>query len=443
MRDQDRALSLAEAVLKAAAAADQAQVTVAISDASYARFAGNYVIQNLDAVSTQITLTYYVGKKSASISTDDASPASIERVVAEARDIAHRVPPGSGFVSLPKAAAIAHPVHGYFDATAGATPDDRIEQLLPVFARLKAAQLSSSGFLTTQTNTSAVANSHGVRAAFTGTMSGLQLKAVAAKTSGFATFYSPDFSRMDGAGVSERAADKATLSLEPATFAPGNYTVLLEPSAFAAALKALTQGMGADNVLEDKDSWMVGRIGKRVFSPHFTLRDDWSHPLFASPPFNVNDGTPTKKVTLIDRGVAEHYVTSNYSANKYHVPATVHANFPGNAVVEPGPRSRAALIASIERGVLITRTWYERVVDPRQAAITGITRDGVYLIENGKLTKTLKNFRYFVAMTNVLEDVEFSDTQVLTEPDSDTNVSSVLPAAKIANYHLAAQTSFA
>ncbi len=443
MRDQDRALSLAETVLKAAAAADQAQVTVAISDASYARFARNYVIQNLDAVSTQITLTYYVGKKSASISTDDASPASIRRVVAEARDIAHRVPPDSGFVSLPKAAPVAHPGHGYFDATAGATPDDRVEQLLPVFARLKSAQLSSSGFMTTQTNTSAVANSLGVRAAYTGTMSGLQLKAIAPKTSGFATFYSPDFARMDAAGVSERAAAKASFSLEPATFAPGNYTVLLEPSAFAAALKALTEGMGADNVLEDKDSWMVGRIGKRVFSPHFTLRDDWSHPLFANPPFNVNDGAATKKVTLIDRGVAEHYVTSTYSANKYHVPGTGHANFPNSCIVEPGPRSREALIASIERGILITRTWYERVVDPRRASITGITRDGVYLIENGKLTKTLKNFRYFVSMVDVLKDVEFSDTQELTEPDSDTNTSSVLPAAKIANYHLAAQTSFA
>ena len=107
MLDRDRALSLAETVLKAAAGADQAQVTVTIGDASYARFAGNYVIQNLDAVSTQITLTYFAGKKSASISTDDASPDSIKRIVAEARDIAHRVPPDSGFVSLPKAAPIA------------------------------------------------------------------------------------------------------------------------------------------------------------------------------------------------------------------------------------------------------------------------------------------------------------------------------------------------
>lgn len=443
MRDQDRALSLAEQVLEAAHGADQAQVTVTISDASYARFARNYVVQNLGSVSTQITLTYYAGKKAGSVSTDDASPASIARMVAGARAIALRVPPDNGFVSLPKPAPIPAAARSYYDATARATPGDRVEKLLPLFARMKSAELSSSGFTTTQINTAAVANSLGVRAAFTGTMSGLQLKAMGEQTSGFAEFYAPDYSRLDAAAVAERAATKATVSRVPATFAPGNVTVLLEPSAFAAALKALTFGMNAESVLEEKDSWMVGRIGKRLFSPNFTLRDDWGDPLYANAPFNVSDGAPTRKVTLIDRGVVKHFVSSTYGANKYHVPNTGHPNFPANGVVDPGTKSREALIASIERGVLISRTWYERVVDPRQAAITGITRDGVYLIENGKLTKTLKNFRYFVSMLDALKNMELSNAQVLTEPDSDTNYSMVLPDAKIANYHLAAQTSFA
>ena len=240
MRDQDRALSLAERVLKAAAGADQAQVSVAVSDASYARFARNYVVQNLASVSTQITLTYYVGKKSGSVSTDDASPASIARMVAAARAIAQRVPPDNGFVSLPKPAAIATAARSYYDTTADATADDRVEKLLPLFARMKTSDLSSSGFATTQINTVAIANSLGVRAAFTGTMSGLQLKAIAERTSGFAEFYGPDFSMLDPQAVAERAAMKATLSRVPANLKPGTYTVLLEPSAFAAALKALT-----------------------------------------------------------------------------------------------------------------------------------------------------------------------------------------------------------
>jgi len=441
--DRDRALTLAERVLRAAKGADQAQVTVNIGDASYARFARNYVIQNLDALQTQITLTYYAGKRSGSISTDDASDASIARIVARAREIAQRVPPDGGFVSLPKPARVAAAMHGFDAATAAATPAERVAKLQPLFARMQAAKLSSSGFLTTQINTVAIANSLGLRAAFTGTTCGLQLKAIARATSGYAEFYSPQLGLLDAQAVAERAAIKATLFDEPGEIAPGTYTVLLEPSAFAAALKALTEGMGGFDVLDEKDSWMVGRIGKRVFSPNFTLRDDWSHPLFANPPFNQNDGTPTEKLTLIDRGVVERYVADTYTANKFHVPNTGHPNFPVNNIVDPGRASRAQLLASIERGVLVTRTWYERVIDPRTAAITGITRDGVYLIENGKLTRTLKNFRYNVAMVDALADVELSGTQVLSEPDSDTLVSTVVPDAKIARYRVSAETAFA
>jgi PmbA protein len=443
MRDQDRALSLGETVLKAAAGADQAQVSVTIADTSYARFAGNYVIQNLAQLQTQMTLTYYIGKRSGSISTDDTSPESIARMVAGARDIAQRVPPDNSFVSLPQPATIATAAQSYYDVTANASPDDRVEKLLPIFARMKAAQLSSSGFTTTQTNTVAIANSLGVRAAFTGTMSGVQLKAIAPRTSGFAEFYGPDFSKLDPHDVAERAALKATMSRVPTDLKPGFYPVVLEPTAFAAVLKALTEGMNASDVLDDKDSWMVGRIGKQQFSPNFTLRDDWSNALFANAPFNVNDGSPTEKLTLIDRGVVKNYVTDTYNANKFHVKNTGHPLFPVSGIVDPGPHSRQQLIGSIERGVLITRSWYERVVDPRQATITGITRDGVYLIENGKLSRTLKNFRFFVTMTDALKHVEFSNDQVLTEPDDDTGQSSVLPYAKILNYHLAAQTSFA
>jgi predicted Zn-dependent protease len=443
MPDQDRALSLAETVLKAAAGADQAQVSVSINDASYARFAGNYVIQNLAALQTQITLTYYIGKRSGSISTDDASPESIARIVAGAREVAQRVPPDNSFVSLPGPATIEPAAQSYYEVTANASPGDRVEKLLPVFARMKSAQLSSSGFTTTQTNTIAIANSLGVRAAFTGTMSGIQLKAIAAQTSGFAEFYGPDFSKLDPHEIAERAALKATMSRVPGDLAPGFYPVVLEPTAFAAVLKALTEGMNASDVLDDKDSWMTGRIGKQQFSPNFTLRDDWSNPLFANAPFNVNDGAPTEKLVLVDRGVVKNYVCDTYYANKFHVKNTGHPLFPTSGVVDPGTQTRDQLIGSIERGVLITRSWYERVVDPRQAAITGITRDGIYLIENGKLSRTLKNFRFFVTMVDALKHVEFSNDQILTEPDSDTGQSSVLPYAKIRNYHLAAQTSFA
>jgi predicted Zn-dependent protease len=440
MHEQDRALSLAETVLTAAASADQAQVVVTIADAAYARFAGTYVIQNLDSQQTTITLTYYIGKKAGTVTSADSTRDGIARIVAQAKAIAQRVPPDNRFVSLPKPQTYAAPVASYFASTAEATPDERIEKLLPVFARMKTSGLSCSGFTTTQTTTLAIANSLGVRAAYTGTTSGMQVKAMGSATSGYAESYGLDYATIDSVSVAERAATKATVSRTPGDLAPGRYEVILEPSAFQAVVKALLEGLDAQDVLDDQDSWMVGRLGKPLFSPGFTLRSDWSNPELANPPFDPSDGTPAKRFAFIDRGVPKAYSASTYMAQKFHVPATGVAN---SMVIDPGTKSREALIASVERGVLVSRTWYERVVNPRDASITGITRDGVYLIENGKLTTALKNFRYFVSMVEMMKNVEFSDRAVLAEPDSDLNYACVLPDAKIANFNLAAQTSFA
>ena len=223
-----------------------------------------------------------------------------------AREIAQRVPPDNGFVSLPK------PARDRAGSAQLLRCDRRCDARRP--GREAAAGLRAhEGLAALVVRLHDDANQHGRGRELARRAGGVhrhdeRLAAQgdrAEQTSGFAEFYSPDYAGSIRRPCAERAATKATVSRVPASFAPGNYTVLLEPSAFAAALKALTEGMGADNVLEDKDSWMVGRIGKRLFSPNFTLRDDWSHPLFANPPFNVNDGAPTKKLTLIDRGVVE------------------------------------------------------------------------------------------------------------------------------------------
>jgi predicted Zn-dependent protease len=439
MHEQDRALSLAETVLAAAKEADQAQVSITITDASYARFARNYVTQNLESQQTSISLTYYIGKKAGTVKSADASPEGIARLVADAKKIAERVPPDNSFVSLPKPEQLPAGVPSFF-ATTDASPADRVEKLLPVFARMKRSNLVCSGFTTTQTQTLAIANSLGVRVAYTGTNGGIQVKAIAGSTSGYAQSYALDYATIDTVPVAEIAASKATVSPEPANLEPGRYAVILEPSAFQSAVKALLEGVDAQNVLDDKDSWMIDRIGKPVMSPNFTLRSDWSDPRLANPPFDPNDGSAVKRFTFIDKGVPVAYSASTYLANKFKVPATGVAD---SMVIDPGTKSREELIASVDHGVLVSRTWYERVVDPRQAAITGLTRDGVYLIENGKLTKTLKNFRYFVSMVEVMKDVEFSNRSTLAEPESDLGYQCVLPDAKIANFNLAAQTSFA
>ncbi|MBV8750878.1 MAG: TldD/PmbA family protein [Candidatus Eremiobacteraeota bacterium] len=435
------ALALAKRALAQIKGADQAAVAVNVADASYSRFARNYVVQNIGSLATTVSITYVKGKRTGSSTTGDTSDAGLRAVAARAADVASRVPANPEFVSLPKPGTAAGHSHSVFPATASASPETRIDKLQSVFARMERSSLNSSGYTTTQSLASAVVNSLGLSAAWEGTYAGLEIKAIGERTSGYADFWTRDYGALDAAERAERAASKATVSNEPADFAPGTYTVILEPPAFVDCINNLYYGFSFSSIKENQDSWMIDRIGKHVFSPHLTIVDDWSHPLVANQPF-ASDGAPTKKVMLVEKGVPKGYVTSTYLANKFKVENTGHDGYPINAIVMPGTKSREQLIAETERGILISRTWYTRPVDPRTCTITGLTRDGVYLIENGKLTKTLKNFRFFTSMVSALKDIELGNKLYRSE-SSDAPQTLLVPDVKIAKFTLSAQTSFA
>jgi PmbA protein len=444
--NKQQALDLAERALAYVKGADQAMVQVSSGAQAYSRFGQNYVTQNLDQDNTQVSVTVISDTRSGLASGSDRSDAGLQKLAALATEIAKATPKNPEFVSLAKPGTIGAPVKSVYSSTEHATGDDRVAKLQPVFARMAQSQLVAAGFTTTQTNVNAVANSLGVRASWEGTYSGIEIKAMAPNTSGFAEYFSRDYATVNSAERANLAATKATVSNDPADFEPGTYTVILEPPAFIDCLNNLYSGMNISNVLEDKDSWMIDRIGKAIFSPNLTIVDDWSNPLLANQPF-ADDGTPTQKLVLIDRGTPTNYVSNTYLANKYKKPNTGHSGgfggaYPSNAAVNAGTKTREQLISETDRGILVSRTWYTRAVDPRECTITGLTRDGVFLIENGKLTKTLKNFRFFTSVLKMLENVELGNTQFLAE-SADTPGTLVCPVAKIGKFTFSAQTSFA
>jgi predicted Zn-dependent protease len=442
MHDSRNALALAQKTLALVTGADQASVEVNDSDAAYSRFARNYVVENLASVSTTVSVTYVKNKRIGSSTTGDLSGAGLRAVVARAADVASHVPPNPEFVSLAEPGeAEGRAVQSVFATTAEATPDDRVDKLESVFQRMKRSSLSSAGFTTTQSQSIAVANSLGVHAAWDGTYAGIEIKAMAERTSGYAAFWTRDYASLDAAERAERAASKATVSREPANLEPGTYTVILEPPAFVDCINNLYYGFAVDAIKESQDSWMIDRLDKPVLSPNLTIVDDWSYPGVANASF-ASDGASTKRVVLVERGVPKAFVSSTYLAHKFKVENTGHDGYPTNAVVMPGTKTREQLIAETERGILISRTWYTRTVDPRLCTITGLTRDGVYLIENGRFTKTLKNFRFFTSMLKALADVELADTLYRSE-SSDAPQTLLVPTAKLAKFTLSAQTSFA
>ncbi len=441
MPDASSALALAQRTLGLVRGADQASVEVNELDAAYSRFAQNYVIENLASIATTVSVTYVKDKRRGSSTTGDLSEAGLKSVIARASEVAARVPPNPEFVSLATPGAVGRAEHSVFASTAEVTPADRVAKLVPVFARMGRSALTSSGFTTTQLQNIAIANSLGVAAAWQGTYAGIEIKAMAERTSGYADFWTRDYAALDSAERAERAASKATVSREPADLKPGTYAVILEPPAFVDCINNLYYGFAIDAIREAQDSWLIDRLGRAVFSPNLTIVDDWSHPQVANQPF-ASDGAPTQRVVLVEKGVPKAFVSSTYLANRFKVANTGHDGYPTNAIVMPGTKSREQLIAETERGILVSRTWYTRIVDPRQCTITGLTRDGVYLIENGKLTRTLKNFRFFTSMLKALADVEFSNTLDRSE-SSDAPQTLVVPTAKIAKFTLSAQTSFA
>jgi predicted Zn-dependent protease len=441
MPDARSALALAHKTLALVQGADQASVQVNGLDAAYSRFAQNYVIENLASVATTVSVTYIKDKRRGSSTTGDLSDAGIRAVIARAADVAGRVPPNPEFLSLATPGAVGRSEHSVFASTAAVPPSERIAKLEPVFARMRRSSLTSSGFTTTQMRSIGIANSLGVAVAWEGTYAGIEIKATAERTSGYADFWTRDYARLDAAERAELAASKATVSREPADLKPGAYTVILEPPAFVDCINNLYYGFAIDAIEESQDSWLIGRRGKPVFSPNLTIVDDWRYPQVANQPF-ASDGAPTQRVVLVEKGVPKGFVSSTYLANRFKVANTGHDGYPTNAIVMPGKKSRERLIAETERGILVSRTWYTRVVDPRQCTITGLTRDGVYLIENGRLTRTLKNFRFFTSMLKALADVEFSDTLYRAE-SSDAPQTLVVPTVKIANFTFSAQTSFA
>jgi predicted Zn-dependent protease len=435
------ALALARQTLALVSGADQASVQVSETDAAYSRFARNYVIENLASVATTVSVTYVKDKRQGSSTTGDLSREGLRSVIARAADVARRVPPNPEFVSLATPGAAGRSEHSFFPATAGATPLQRVAKLETVFERMERSSLGSAGFTTTQAQRVAIANTLGVEAAWEGTYAGIEIKAIAERTSGYADFWTRDFAALDAAERSELAASKATVSDAPRDLAPGTYSVILEPPALVDCINNLYYGFSIDAIRESQDSWLIDRTGKPVFSPNLTIVDDWSYPQVANQPF-ASDGAPTRRVVLVEKGVPKGFVSSTYLANKFKVENTGHDGYPTNAIVMPGSKSRERLIAETERGILVSRTWYSRTVDPRQCTITGLTRDGVYLIENGKLTATLKNFRFFTSMLKALADVEFADTLYRSE-SSDAPQTLLVPAAKIAKFTFSAQASFA
>jgi predicted Zn-dependent protease len=421
LRAADPVLSRAEAeaIAKKAlsfATADETRVVINSGTRGNARFAVNQVSTAGDTTNTSIAVRSAFGKKSAVATTNAVDDDSLRRVVQSAEALAKLSPED------PEAMPELGPQEyaegkGWSEATAGLDPAGRAAAIRKITEPARAAGLVSTGYLETATSAQAIANSKGLFAYHRDTDTALTttVRTPDGRGSGWAGASHWDWSRVDPSSLGATAIQKAKASVDPVAIEPGRYTVVLEPTAVGNLVQLIAGALGARQADEGRSFFTKPgggtKIGQKVVDERVTIVTDPDDPDTYLAPF-TQEGLPTRRVVWIENGVLKNLAYDRFWAQKQNVaptPAQVGGfgfGGGGGLKMSGGDATLDDLIKGTERGILVTRFWYIRPVDPRTILYTGLTRDGTFLIENGRITKAVKNLRYNESPIFMLNNLE-------------------------------------
>lgn len=436
--------ALAKRVL-ALSDATQTEVTVASGKNELTRFTRNAVHQNVADSDISIRIRAIAGKRTGVATTNALDDASLKEAVDRAIAMAKLSPEDPDLPELPAGGNTAAPEGAFIEQTAHATPQERAAMADAIFKTAEGHDYWCAGFVTTSASGITIANSSGACSSFDGTDSGVNVKMNAPDSTGFAEGYDADVTRVDALTIAKTSAQKAYDSAKPRTVEPGPWTVILEPAAFGELFVYLADHFSAQS-FDEGSSFLSDGLDKRYLGENVTISDDYAHPLAPGMPFDY-EGQPTQRLSIIENGVAKNIVTDSYWAHKLGRPNTGHALPAPNAygpqaqhlVVSPGSKPLNELISETKRGLLITRFWYIRTVDQKKAIVTGMTRDGTFLIEDGEIAGGVRNMRFNQSIIEALNRCEFSNALHRTGGYA---YSVVVPAAKIDGFAFSSGTNF-
>jgi predicted Zn-dependent protease len=319
-------------------------------------------------------------------------------------------------------------------------------------------KLTTAGIYSTSESGEGIFNSRGLANWHRQTLAEVSITMLAEDSSGWQKLNSPDVSNLDPRWLAETAAQKAVESAHPREIAPGKYTVILEPAAVLDMVGFMFWDYSGVAIL-DQRSFLNDRIGTQVFGENINISDDAAHPLQAGSPFD-GEGMTRQRVPLVEKGVVKRVVYARATARKMKnseyagkvglIEPTGHGfplpnevgEMPMNVVFGgPGnPQSVEQMVASTERGVLVTRLWYIREVDPYEKIVTGMTRDGTFLVEDGKVQCGLRNFRFNQSLISMLSNVEAMSAPVRASGEESFDM--VAPAMKVKEFNFTEATKF-
>lgn len=375
------------------------------------RYAGNSVSTSGETSNISLSVTSVFGKKSGTATTSELDEDAIRKVVSRAEELARLAPDNPEYVKGLQAQQF-QPTPSFFTSTDQIDADYRAQGALQSIESGKKAGLNVAGFIQNASGFTAIGNDKGLFGYNKATSVNFSatVRTEDGSGSGYAAQDYNDSAHLNIKSATDIAVQKALASSKARALEPGKYTVILEPQAGQELLRNLVSSFDARSAEEGRSflSKKGGgtRLGEKLFDEKVTIYSDPFHKDIPSLPFSPDpgDGRPIEKTVWVEKGVVKNLSYSRYWADKKSVKPIVAA---GGFIFEGGTKSLAELIKNTEQGILVTRLWYIRAVDPQTLLYTGLTRDGTFYIENGQIKYPVKNFRFNespVIMLNNLEE---------------------------------------
>jgi predicted Zn-dependent protease len=422
--------------------ADAAEVTFSGGERAATRYANSSITANLIEHDQEISVRVYYGQKSAAATTHQFDDASLKATIERVQELARRMPDNPELMPPVTGPQTYVEVDAVNPKTVAFGPAERAAMVKASTDICEKKGVLGAGYIPKLHWTNAIANSNGLFSYFQYAEASfiLTCRTPDQTGSGWAgTTGMKDVDNIDAVALTEVAADKALRSRKPRALEPGNYTVILEPRPAARYLSLLLNALDA-RAAEEGRSFMSGktrgttRLGEKVFGDNFTIRSEIGHPILRQTPIG-EDGLPARSVTWIEKGVVKNLFYDRYWASRQKKQPT--ATQPGmSLVMEGGDATIDDMIRSTKRGLLVSFFWYIRAVDPQRLLYTGMTRDGLFLIENGEIVAPVQNFRW-----NETLEVSFNNITMLGRPvpmhmgeSYDGPGTALVPAMKIEDF---------
>jgi PmbA protein len=448
--------------------ADETEVLFSGGRFALTRFANSTIHQNVAEENHTVSVRTVVGGRTARASTNRFDNDSLRRVVESSEALAKVQHPDPDLLPMPDSTEAAGSADEgvratqipsrHFAQTAAITPQLRADGVKKIVEVAQKYKLTTAGIFSSSESVEGIFNSRGLSDWHTQTLAEVSITMLDADSSGWQKANSPDATNLDPLRMAEVAAKKALDAAHPAEIPAGKYTVILEPSAALDIVGFMFWDYSGMAIL-DQRSFLTGRIGSKLFGDNITIWDDVAHPLQTGSFFD-GEGMRRQRLPLVENGVVKRVVYARATAERMKrsehkdqagpIAPTGHGfplpnemgEMPLNIVfaAPQNPQTLAEMISSTERGVLVTRLWYIREVDPYEKMVTGMTRDGTFLVENGGVRRGVRNFRFNESLIHMLSNVEAMSLPLRSCGEESFDM--VVPAMKICDFNFTEVTKF-